>query len=438
MQAYNKNNHLTPVCIISYKNIFVIQVNIVYNRIMSNYKNQSPIDSRSAGIRNELLVLNVLRTHGQMSQSGLCRQADLSSSTVSYIIGRLREKNLIIEEQGKSVSRGAKPILISINPTGRFVLGIEINPTDIFAGLFNFNCKLVENIRTSITAEQSVSEIVRLIEITARGLLSKHNITEKMVAGIGLTVSGSISKNGVVELSSPMGWKTVPLRAMLQERFDCPISVHATRVRLLAERIIDPTLTSQNVLYINVASGVGGHIISDGHLSHGVDNRSGEIGHIVIDANGPLCGCEHKGCLEAYISGPALTAKIRNDLTTADSQLASMITESDLPADVLAKLGLAIKNNDAYALKVQQYIADKLAPIAAIAINCYDPQVVILAGYVCMQCFDHLAEAIRHHIETDVFDNLSRQISIIPAKAGDKALIIGTASAILREFTQPA
>lgn len=405
---------------------------------MSNYKKQSPIDSRNAGIRNELLVLNILRAHGGMSQSGLCRQADLSSSTVSYIIGRLREKNLIIEEQGKSISRGAKPVLISINPTGRFVLGIEINPTDIFAGLFDFNCKLVENIRTSIAAEQNVGEIVRLIEITARGLLSKHNISEKMTAGIGLTVSGSISKDGTVELSSPMGWKAVPLRAMLQERFDCPISVHATRVRLLAEKIIDPTLTAQNVLYINVASGVGGHIISDGHLISGAENRSGEIGHIVIDANGPQCGCGHKGCLEAYISGPALAAKIRNDLAAVNSQLVSMITEDDLPTDVLTKLGQAIKNNDAYALLVQQYITDKLAPIAATAINCYDPEVVILAGYVCMQCFDQLAEAIRQHIATDVFDNLSRHIRIIPAKAGDKALIIGTASAILREFTQPA
>jgi len=405
---------------------------------MSNYKIQSPIDSRNAGIRNELLVLNILRTHGQMSQSGLCRQADLSSSTVSYIIGRLREKNLIIEEYGQSASRGAKPVLISINPTGRFVLGIEINPTDIFAGLFDFNCKLTESIRTTITAEQNIGEIVKLIEITARGLLSKHNITEKMTAGIGLAVSGSISKAGVVELSSPMGWKAVPLRAMLQERFDCPVSVHATRVRLLAEKIIDPTLTSQNILYLNVANGVGGHIISDGRLIHGTDNRSGEIGHIVIDANGPRCGCGHKGCLEAYISGPALAAKIRNDLTTDDSQLVPMIAEGDLPTDVLAKWGQALKNNDAYALKLQKYVADKLTPIAATAINCYDPEVVILAGYVCMQCFDYLAEAIRRHIETDVFDNLSRQISIIPAKAGDKAIIIGTASAILREFAEPA
>jgi|GEM_PF-463064 N-acetylglucosamine repressor len=400
---------------------------------MSNYINQSPIDSRNAGIRNELLVLNILRTHGPMSQSHLCRQAGVSSSTVSYIMRRLRGKKLIIEEQGHSISRGAKPTLISINPTGRFVLGIEINPTDIFAGLFNFNCQLIESIRTSITDERNIGEVVHLLEITARGLLSKHNIPEKMVAGIGLTVSGSISKEGTVELSSPMGWKAVPLRAMLQERFTCWISIHTTRVRMLAEKIVDPTLTSQHVLYINVASGVGAHIISDGHLIHGSDNRSGEIGHIVLDANGPLCGCGHRGCLEAYISGPALSAKIRHDLSTANSQLASIITESNLPADVMAKWGQAINNHDAYALQIQQYVADKLAPVAAMAINCYDPQTVILAGYVCMQCFDYLAEAIRQHIATRVFDNLSRQINIIPAKAGEKALILGAASAVLQK-----
>ena len=104
-----------------------------------------------------------------------------------------------------------------------------------------------------------------------------------------------------------------------------------------------------------------------------------------------------------------------------------MLTDNDLPTEMLDKWGQAIKNDDAYALQVQQYVADKLAPIVATAINCYDPQVVILAGYVCMQCFDHLAKAIRQHITTDVFDNLSRQISIIPAKAGEKAIILGTA-----------
>ena len=404
---------------------------------MKHYISKSPISSKNAGIRNELLLLNILREHGTMSQSQLCRQADLSSSTASYIIGRLREKNFIIEKQGNSTSRGAKPILISINPVARFVLGIEISPTDIFAGLFNFNCQIVECIRTSIVDQSDVDEIVRIIEITAHGLLSKHNIVEKMVAGIGLTVSGSISKDGVVELSSPMGWKAVPLRAILQERFSCPISVHATRVRLLAERIIDPTLAAKNILYINVASGVGGHIISDGHLIHGAENRAGEIGHTVLDPNGPPCGCGHKGCLEAYISGPALTAKIHNDLIAANSPLAAMIADSDTPADVMAKWRQAAINGDEYSLKLQRYVADKLAPIAAMAINFYDPEVLILAGYVCVSRFEYLAAEINRHIETDVFDNLARHISIISAKAGEKAMIIGAAAAVLQKTTEP-
>jgi predicted NBD/HSP70 family sugar kinase len=414
---------------ISLKDLFGLE----YNHNMSNYRKQSPIDSRNAGIRNELLVLDILRIHGRMSQSQLCRQAALPSSTASYIMGRLREKNLIIEEQGHSASRGAKPILISINPVGRFVVGVEINPTDIFIGLFNFNCELIESISVPLAADHSPENVTKLLEINVRGILSKHTITENKVAGIGITISGSISKEGVVKLSSPMGWKAVPLRAMLRKRFECPVSIHATRVRMLAEKIIDPALTAQNVLYINVASGVGSHVISDGRLIHGADNRSGEIGHIVLDTNGPQCGCGHKGCLEAYISGPALAAKIRNDLVAENSQLKSMIAESDVPANVIAKWGQAIKNNDAYSLQIRQYVADKLAPVAAIAINCYDPQVVILAGYVCMQCFDRLAEAIREHIATDVFDNLSRQISIIPAKAGEKSLILGAASAVLQE-----
>jgi N-acetylglucosamine repressor len=397
-----------------------------------NMKN-SPIDSRGAGLRNENLVLTILQNHRGLSQTQLCKLAGLSSSTTSYIIGRLRDKRLIIEKRGQSSQRGAKPVLVSINPNGRFVVGVEISPTDIFAGLFNFNCELVESIRTPITTTRDVGEVIKLLEITARGLLSKHRIAETMVAGIGLTVSGSISKDGVVELSSPMGWKAVPLRAMLQERFTCPVSVHTTRVRLLAERIIDPTLTARNVLYINIASGVGGHVIIDGQLIHGFDNRSGEIGHIILDPEGPQCGCGHKGCLEAYIGGSALAAKIRRDLTTTPSQLTSMVADSDPPTDILAKWGQAIRNNDAYALQLQQYVSEKVAPIAAVAINCYDPEVVILGGYVCAQCFDYLANAIRQRITTDVFDNLSRHISIIPAKAAEKALILGAASAILQK-----
>jgi DNA-binding MarR family transcriptional regulator len=115
--------------------------------------NKSAIDSKTAGRRNEKLVLALLRQHGQLSQAQLCRLAHLGSSTASYIVGRLRDKGMILEKRGQSKTRGAKPIILSINPQGRFIIGAEVNPTSILLGLFSFNCRLIDSVRVSLDTD---------------------------------------------------------------------------------------------------------------------------------------------------------------------------------------------------------------------------------------------------------------------------------------------
>ena len=394
----------------------------------------SPIDSRGAGLRNENLVLAILQKHGELSQSQLCKRAGLSSSTTSYIIGRLRDKGLIIETQGQSDRRGAKPVIVSINPLGRFAVGVEITPDHIFMGIFNFNCELIESVRVPLADDHSPENVAKLLEINARGLLSKHAVTEDKVAGIGIMLSGSISKDGIVQLSSPLGWKAVPLKQMLQSQFAAPISIHTTRVRLLAENSVEQDVTFQNMLYLNVGNGVSGHAVVDGRLIHGSTNRSGEVGHIVIDPQGPVCGCGHKGCLEACVGGPAIAKKIRADIASGvATTLKEQVTKDDSPETVALKWGKAVAANDPYALRVRNMIADYLSKAAAIAINCYDPEVVMLAGYVCEQCQDFLIEQIQSRITTDVFDNLASSITIIPAQAGELSLILGVATAVFQD-----
>lgn len=75
---------------------------------------KSPIDSKSAGIRNEKLVLDLLRQYGQLSRSQLCKLVNLGSSTASYIVGRLRDKGLVLEKRGQSNTRGAKHKLSAV------------------------------------------------------------------------------------------------------------------------------------------------------------------------------------------------------------------------------------------------------------------------------------------------------------------------------------
>jgi predicted NBD/HSP70 family sugar kinase len=391
------------------------------------------VDSKTAGIRNEKLVIGVLRDKGALSQTQICGKTGLGSSTISYIVGRLREKGLIIEKHGQSNKRGAKPVLIDINPAGQFIIAAEINPSYLLTGLFDFRSELVDFVKVSLDPDHVVDHVVHLMELNIKGLLSKHNIPPDKLAGIGATLSGSISYEGVVQLSSPLGWKNVPLKELLRQKFECPVGIYTTTVRLLAEMNVHPPLSSKNIVYLNVANGVGITVIIDGHLIHGSTNRCGELGHVVVDPDGPVCGCGQRGCLEAHISGPAITKKIRHDLSSGTpSVLSESLTEQDTPEDVVEKWKRAIDKKDDYAIRLCDVVADTIARSAAIAINLYDPDTLILAGYVIMGQ-DTFIEQIQGRFASDVYDPSSRNIEIIFARAGQQGLIKGVAAAVQQE-----
>jgi N-acetylglucosamine repressor len=398
------------------------------------HSNRVPIDSKNAGLRNERLVISLLRHYGELSQAQLCELAGLSSSTASYIVGRLREKNLIAEKRGESSRRGAKPVIVAIRPRAQLVVGVEIGPTSLLVGLFDFNCRLIESLRATIAGEHSPGAVVNLVEVNVRGLLGKHNVNEEHVVGIGLTVSGAISPDGVVQLSAPMGWRDVRLRDQIQQCFRAPVQVFSTRVRMFAEISLLPANTSRNLVLLNFADGVGATMAENGRLTHGATNRAGEIGHIVFDPSGPLCGCGHRGCLEVFASGPALARRIRDDIERgASTALREWVTPKDTPKEVISHLGRAIAQEDQYALEVRELIANYVGRATAIAINCYDPDTLILAGYVIAQCPEYFIQAARNRIVSDVFDHYSRDIKILAERSGEQALIRGIATCVLND-----
>ncbi|MHC4771791.1 MAG: ROK family transcriptional regulator, partial [Planctomycetota bacterium] len=346
-------------------------------------------DSKNAGVRNERLVIDLLRDQGPLSQAMICTITGLGSSTISYIVRRLREKGLILEKVGHSTRRGAKPVLIDINSTGQFIIGTEINPSYLLIGLFDFNANLVDDIKLSLKLDHSVEKVVHLLEVNVKGLLSKNDIASDKLVGVGVTLSGSISSEGKVQLSSPLGWRNVSLKENLSQIFHCSVDIYTTKVRLLAEMDVQPPLLSKNIVYLNVANGVGSTVLVDGKIIHGATNRCGELGHVVIDPEGPLCGCGQQGCLEAHISGPAIMKKIKDDIAAGkNSALAELINSQDTPEDNVKKLKQAVESKDPYAIEIREFIADRLSRSAAMAINLFDPDSLILAGYVSEICPD--------------------------------------------------
>lgn len=385
------------------------------------------------------MVLALLGMHGPISQGRICQLTHLGSSTVSTIVSRLREKDLIREHPQSSGKRGAKPVLISINPVGCYLVGAEINPNTIRLGLFDFHCELIEQITIPLGTDHSADHVIRLLEINIRGLVSKEAVPPEKILGIGVTLSGSVTPDGLVELSSPLGWKMVPLKQRLTEKFDWPVELHSTKVRLLAEIRARPALQSKNIIYFNIADGVGSTLFIDGRLVHGATRRSGELGHMTVIPGGPPCGCGHKGCLEALISGPAIVKKINADLAGGtQTVLRRQIRRRAIPEEALECLRLAVEQKDPYALTVREFIAEHLCRTASIAVNLFDPDVLILAGYVSQPFFPYFAQKIREDFTDHVYDSSSRHIEILPACAGKEALIRGVAAAVFSNALSPA
>ncbi|HOK94534.1 MAG TPA: ROK family transcriptional regulator [Anaerohalosphaeraceae bacterium] len=396
----------------------------------------SPIDSKSAGQRNEHLILSMLRKHGRLSQSELCRLAGIRSSTASTIVARLREKGFVTERRGSSSKRGPKPILVELNPDYLYLIGIEINPSYLVLGLFNFVGFLKNKIRIPLGEDHSIGHVLTLLKDRLPDLLDDHRIDGSQIMGAGVTLSGSVTPDGNISLSSPMGWKNINLKEKLSAVLPFPVSVFSNRVRLLAEFEVQPELASRNILYINAANGVGSTLYMNGQLVFGASGRYGEIGHIIADPAGPLCGCGHQGCLEAIISGPALAAKIKQDIQHG-TKTAFANSISHTPEELLADWPVHIERGDRYALQLREYVSRYISWAAAILINCYDPDIIILAGYVVLPFLPFLAQKIQQQIQTSVYDNALREIPIIPAQAGEDALIKGVAAAVIRQTHSP-
>ena len=390
-----------------------------------------PIDSRRAGENNEKLILRLLRKHGSLSQSQLCRLTGLGSSTASSIVSRLRDKGLVLENEGESTRRGPKPVILSINPRGRFIAGVEVNPDLIHIGLFDFATELIDTVKVPLDRDHSVDRVVHLLVAQLEALFERHGVVQTQVLGVGIALSGTVSKDGHVVLSSPMGWKDVPFRAWLDEHLHCPVCLFSTRVRLLAEMALESNGGYKNVVYINVADGVGCSAVMEGQLLQGATGRGGEIGHVIVAPEGPLCGCGHRGCLEAVISGPALAEKILMELMgDRSSPLQQAIGPGDNHKTVIQKWGQALTRGDAYALEIRQYVESYLGKAVALAVNLYDPEMVILGGYVTNACFDAIRAAVERTIDSSVYNSDSRAITLRPASVGERSLIIGTAMAI--------
>ena len=202
------------------------------------------------------------------------------------------------------------------------------------------------------------------------------------VAGIGVSTGGRVdSLRGVVRHSTALleGWDDVPLAAALRERTGLPVRVdNDGHCAALGERHFGEGRDVQHFVTLAIGTGIGGGIVADGVLLRGARNAAGELGHVVVDADGPPCSCGNRGCVERFASGSGLAEQARRLIDAGDLHLEAEASGA-ITAETLGR-AMAAGNEAARALVASGGQALGIA-ISGL-LNVLNPERVILCGPV--------------------------------------------------------
>lgn len=356
----------------------------------------------------------------------IARHMDLSRAAVTAIVNDLLGTGVIREAESRSVHSGRPPIVLEVNPDRGYVIGIDFGATHLSLLLADVSARILEEIEmTTIDIQDGPEACLGIADARVQELLNKAGISMQDILAIGVGVPGPIVSEAGMVVAPPImpGWDRFPIRDTLEKKWQVPISVNNdAEMGVLGEWASGAGRGERNLVYIKVGTGIGAGLLIDGQIYRGLTGSAGEIGHLTIDENGPLCACGNHGCLEAIAGGRAIAQQAQQAVDKgARTQLSSIQPTSQISArDVAA----AARRGD---LVSQQILARAGAHIGiAIAglVNMFNPGMIIIGGRVA-QTGDILLEPMRQAVQRRSLPAATRVVRITTAMLGRRSSSMG-------------
>ena len=378
---------------------------------------------------NRSIVLNVIKTYGPIARAEVARQTGLSPATVTGITAELIDEDLVFEKDMGDSSGGRRPILLAINPSGGYVIGIKLTETQAIGALTDLEATVIVK-RTDNLHGRDPEVIVKQLSLLVSELLKMAGLPKKKLLGVGVGLAGIVdSEQGMLRQSPFFGWRDLPLGDMLQAQVRVPVYVdNDVNTLTLAEMWFGGGQGIDSFLIVTVGRGVGLGIVVNGQFYCGARGGAGELGHTVIDPEGPTCECGKRGCLEAYVGDPGLVRMAKEAVNRGE--IAGPITSM---SDLLTRA----QADDAGARAVFACAGNVLGQGIANLLNIFNPQKIILSGEGT-RAGDLLFGPMRESIAHNVMPGLAIDTSIQIDAWGDDAWARGAASLVLRQlFVSP-
>lgn len=313
---------------------------------------------------------------------------------------------------------------------------IDIGGTKIALALATPEGRLVAQDRFPTEPGRGAQAVIDELIVTLRCLADRHGA---VLTTLGVGSVGPLDLSTGTMLSPPNfpGWARVPIKAPLEAAFQVPVAVdNDANAAALGEYRLGAGKGARCMVYATLSTGIGGGIVLDGKLLHGVGGGAGEFGHQTIVPDGPACGCGNRGCFEAVASGPAIARRARQLASAGQAPLMLALAGGDPEALHAGHVAQAAWEGEATAMTLWSETVELMAIGLGNVITTLAPDRLVLGGGVA-QVGEALFMPLRAALERRVRMVPMDGVSVVPAAHGAEAGLYGAVALALEAARSP-
>ena len=308
-------------------------------------------------------------------------------------------------------------------------IGIDVGGTKINAFRVTRDGTIAERTSKPTPAADESATLSAMIEL-ARAL------TTPDVIAVGVGAAGLIdAKEGVLRFAPNLAWRNLPIAERMRDALGLPCQVdNDASMAAYGEFRFGAGRGYRHLLLVTVGTGLGGGIVSDGRLFRGANGFASEIGHIIVEPGGPLCGCGNRGCWEQVAAGRAIDRMGREEAREHEHSILRRLASGD-PDQVTGELVTqAAMQGDDGAKGILAEVGRRLGQGIAGLVNVLDPQIVVVGGGAIVAGDFLLDPARAAFLDAVEGPEYRPRVPIVPAELGNDAGAVGAATLALEEL----
>jgi glucokinase-like ROK family protein len=380
---------------------------------------------------NLSVIMNHLRTNAPISRAALADATGLNKTTVSSLVNELIERQFV-QEIGLTSPRAGRPAtLLKLNPTAGFIVSCEIGTYFILVICTDFSPKIIWRHQEpfDLTIGQHAT-LERMLAILNQAIEVGRSACGPLL-GITVGVPGLVDQSTGTLLFAPnLGWRDLPVRAILQESFKVPLFVdNEANIAALGEHYFGAAQGYEEVLYISAGVGLGGGVVHGGRVFSGVTGVGAEFGHMTLDPDGEICKCGNQGCWETQVSQQALFRHVWRRIDQGEASRLSEMTGGRRDSLTVPLIVEAARMGDAVALDALEIIGRHLGIGIASLVNALNPELVVFGGILSL-AGEFLLPVIEKEVERRALKWNREAMQLVLARHSSDACVMGGVAAV--------